>query len=566
MHRISRLSRREFLKVAATHLAGAAVPIPLGNLLDIATPSRSLWPALDPDRLPYQVQRILPLIPNTRIDSAGYLNLYHPEAVIGEDKPLGRIPLAQTLWNIENSEPIDRLNTRKKWAVVLHWYGDRDGFDTTVRGYLRGFDSLRQVDTYQTRTSVHFLVTGNQSVTGKAVLDAEAPGILQTQAPDKDGIPFVASQIQDVYYGGEKQNTHYFIRALYQLSYTEPSIHNLLQDFVEKRHTDPNTQSIGIEIAGFGFENPEYEPSDQKIANTVSVVWAIMKRYRITSLNVLGHHEIQLSKPDPGKKFLTLIRFLIGVKALIEQDLQMKNLVFGPFVRPGVSSEQAVHNYFHFVRDYLSLVAPSRTVYEWEGTSGYWFLMDQLVPQGRSFPLASRFCLPLESLHIAAERYYTHPEAHEGLDLYKYTPPRSKIAGRQEVNLIAAGKCLSVSEMPGLCRGKMAVFRHRQEDGAELLSVYSRLENFGDLEVGQFYPAEYRVGAIQKDYHHSGSYLHMALAYRSVWDLNSRDIFASPLYAGALWVQDRFADPAQFLARFALHDERLLQKLRQEAE
>jgi hypothetical protein len=69
-----------------------------------------------------------------------------------------RIPLDQTLWNQEHRNSWNRLESNLHWAMVLHWYGDDNGFDRTIEGYLRGFDELRQVANYITRTSSHFLV------------------------------------------------------------------------------------------------------------------------------------------------------------------------------------------------------------------------------------------------------------------------------------------------------------------------------------------------------------------------------------------------------------------------
>lgn len=542
MRHASILSRREFLKIAAVHLASAAVPLDIGPSVDSYAAAKIFWPKFSPETLPYQAQRILHRIPDTVLDSQGYLVVRDPDR-----KSLGRIPLARTLWNQENSQVYDRLDEARPWAIVLHWYGDKEGFDHSVKGYLRGFDSLRKVSDYITRTSAHYLVTGAELITGEVEYDAEPPGILQTQAPDQGGIPFVASHIQNSYYPEEGSREQYFVRALYQLGYAHPGIDSILLDFAENPRLDANNQSIAIEIAGWDFEKDEHFPSDQTIANTVSLIWALIRRYKISPLNLLGHHEIQLSKADPGKKFLSLIRFLIGAKALVDDDPEMKRAVFGPFLTVGTSPEQAIAAYFKFTRDYLSLVAPQRSVYQWEGLTGYWLLADRLQNADTAFPLARRFCLPLENIPVFSQRLYLQPEPHEGLDLSEHASAAQRRSGFQAVRLVGSGECLRVSEVPGVCRGKTAVFRHRQEDGAEMLSIYSHLEQFGEIKEGKHYPEGFPVGHVRQDYFHSGSYLHIAMAYRATWDLNPKDTFIPPSYAGSIWVRDRFADPSVYL-------------------
>jgi hypothetical protein len=71
-----------------------------------------------------------------------------------------RVPQVMTQWNQENSTRADRLVSDVPWGIVLHWYGDRETFDRSVKGYLRGFDSLREVDGEMLRTSAHFLGMG----------------------------------------------------------------------------------------------------------------------------------------------------------------------------------------------------------------------------------------------------------------------------------------------------------------------------------------------------------------------------------------------------------------------
>jgi hypothetical protein len=178
---------------------------------------------------------------------------------------------------------------------------------------LRGFDSLRNANNYTTRTSAHFLV-GNAAPVPQAMAKEDVIGVLQTQAPDQDGTPFVASHLRPLNYKLHRERQQYFVKALDALEYADRDVHSILQDFFNGAKIDPGWRTIAIEITGFDFDDPEMTPDSQQMANVLGVIWAVMKRYKISALDILGHHEIELDKPDPGKLFMASIRYLLGVK------------------------------------------------------------------------------------------------------------------------------------------------------------------------------------------------------------------------------------------------------------
>ena len=143
------LSRKSFLQL--TGVVGLA-----GSLPHRITRPMGMVPAcpvLSLRKLPEQMQAILRRVPSLEVDPQGFLTLQ------GDQNPRQiRIPVAQTQWNLEHSNRWDRLERDTHWGIVLHWYGDDAGFDRSVEGYLRGFNSLRQVANYTTRTSAHVLV------------------------------------------------------------------------------------------------------------------------------------------------------------------------------------------------------------------------------------------------------------------------------------------------------------------------------------------------------------------------------------------------------------------------
>jgi hypothetical protein len=118
-------------------------------------------------------------------------------------------------------------------------------------------------------------------------------------------------------YEAHKNRKNYFVRAQYHLGYEEPGVGSILQTWLDGgQNIDPNMRTISIEMTGYDYENRVNFPSKQKIANTLSVVWALMRRYNITANNIFGHNEVQLNKPDPGKKFMAFMRLLIGAKTI----------------------------------------------------------------------------------------------------------------------------------------------------------------------------------------------------------------------------------------------------------
>jgi len=532
-----RIPRRSFIKFVGTSLAAAAIRFPdIGEFQHISS-----WPSLAMEELPRSIQAILEKIPRTKICADGYLTLLNQD---GED--VGQITQAYTLWNKERRAKVDRLHTKLPWGIVLHWYGDKETFDQTITGYLRGFDSLRPVADYITRTSAHFLV-GNKALTPLA--GEEPISILQTQAPDRDGWPFLASHIQPLDYQAHHERRQYFVRAYYRLAEEESRIHSILQDMFDGPTTDPNLYTISIEICGYDFDHPEHQPEQQQIANVVSVVWAVMRRYNITANNLLGHHEIQLGKADPGKKFLALIRYLIAVKALVDRDPVMYRLVFGQFLDHEKGPGQAVSKYFRFVRDYLVLVGTQRDVYDWEGMSGYW-LTHSLTNQTK-IVVANKYRPPLPHLLSSSTKIYLDPENHEGIDLPGWEEKNTgkQIPHQANIQLLADGVCLYVGESDRCHQGKTAIFSHIREDGAQFLSIYANMTDLGELALQKHHPIGYPVGTIITDSAHPNPSLHLAIAYGATWDTDLSARAAIPYNAGMTWIQARYMNPIDYLYR-----------------
>ena len=533
-----RLSRRNFLKFAGVNLVGLACP-KLG--LDLFTPFA--WPSLRLDQIPGEIQEILQRVPRIKVDRSGYLIIEDPNG-----KHTGRVPQAVTQWNRDNSTSADKLFSNVPWGIVLHWYGDKDNFDRSVKGYIRGFDSLREVDGELLRTSAHFLVGDAEPLTENLASNNNI-GILQTQAPAQDGTPFVASHLRPINYQAHQERKQYFVRALYQLGYDGTATTSLLQDIYDGPKIDPNQRTIAIEIAGYNFDKPDGYPGKQKIANVISLVWALMRRYHVPASSLLGHHEIQLSKADPGKKFMALIRYLIAVKALIEGDELMKRLVFDQFINLDLDYQTAPRKYLGFVRDYLVLVSTPRTTYEWEAESKYWLTYDVIASRNQVLTASQEFHPPFQGEIPPQGSQFLLPENHEGVDLVFQQSNKSGLKpDASRVHLISNGQCLFIGESNQCRHGWAAIFRHRQTDGAEILSVYSHLRDINNVQVGGMYPTGYVVGSLDHPDKDENNFLHWSLAYGASWDIGLKYGPEVPLNAGKNWITRRYIEPMAYLA------------------
>lgn len=530
------LNRRSFLRLCGLQLAAMSAPgAALFN-------SKSFAPAaplsLEAAALPTRLQSILSKIPAAWIDPQGLLRVGEAANQVGN-----QAPLTPTLYNQEHSRRWHRLSSRVPWAIVLHWYGDKSNFDRTISGYLRGFDSLRSIEGEDVRTSAHFLV-GSAPGGAPAALAGTQIGFLQTQVPDKDGVPFIGAHVAGLDYEGYAHGENYFIKALDKLTYQDQRNRHILQEMYLGPQIDPNRRTIGIEISGHHFDVENFAPDEQQIANVLGLVRALMKRYRLPAKNILGHYELSLGKPDPGKNFLALIRFLLGVVALADADPEFKQLVFGQYLTPGESPEFAIRRYFKFVRDYLVLTNTAEGVYRWEGNSHFWLLSDLLPGAPRNLPVTSEYISPLMGHSSLAGSIYLRPESHEGIDLYP--PTERKPDFKQRVRLVSDGQCLYAGKSRGEHAGQRAIFRHRQPNGAEFLTVYAHLTDLPDLQPGRLYPASFPLGHTDAASHYHNPFLHFAMGYGASWETALMNHPEVPLNAGFSWVRQHFLDPLQY--------------------
>jgi hypothetical protein len=95
----------------------------------------------------------------------------------------------------------------------------------------------------------------------------------------------------------------------------------------------------------------------------------------------------------------------------------------------------------------------------------------------------------------------------------------------------------------------LAIFRHRQQDGSEIISSYGHLDALANLKVGEKYTGGEIIGKIstpEKTFH---GFLHFSLAYGPSWEIYLNKSPNIPLNAGSIWIKNFFFDPSNFLSR-----------------
>ncbi|MGW8252049.1 MAG: hypothetical protein ACWGO1_15520, partial [Anaerolineales bacterium] len=207
----------------------------------------------------------------------------------------------------------------------------------------------------------------------------------------------------------------------------------------------------------------------------------------------------------------------------------------------------AVEKYFEQVRSYLVLVSTPRTTYEWEAESKYWFTFDQLASSAALLGVSRDFQTPFKGEISAFGKQYLSPENHEGVDL-SYSGGVEDSRQLPLVYLVADALCVFTGASDHCRSGQAAIFRHRQPDGAEILSVYSHLRDTNNIQPGRKYPGGYRIGYLDHSDHNASDFLHWSLAYGASWDIGLKHGPDIPLNAGTNWITRRYLDPLTYLA------------------
>ena len=103
-----------------------------------------------------------------------------------------------------------------------------------------------------------------------------------------------------------KVSCHYFIKKNGEVIKIVPELYVAWHAGISfwKKDRSLNKKSIGIEISNPGHQNGYLNFSKTQINSVILLSKKIIKKYKISKFNILGHSDISpLRKKDPGEKF-----------------------------------------------------------------------------------------------------------------------------------------------------------------------------------------------------------------------------------------------------------------------
>ncbi len=352
-----RLSSAGVFSMAARALPSAQVP-KLGD---------RCWAERLP--IPASARRTLGLQPALRMDEHGFLAL----ASTGGPAEPRRVQVLPTAWNLQKNRPRHRMWDQHAWGVVLHWDGAPTGALRSAAQMVNGLNHSMDIRTgEEVQNSAHFGV-GPARLTRDPGDPNDPLSVAQLQHPSPDGVPYIASHLRPEVGKPDWRlgNVHASLATLRHLR-----IRSILTDIYDGVRFDPNYRMLAIEMQGRRYERdfPANMPSAQQMANTLSLIIALMRAYDLGPWDVVGHFELQHDKPDPGKLFIAGMRYLIGLQALTAGPPWLVRRVFG-----GLDETRLAVNYFHDLAAYLRMVSTPDTFISFDQFFGFTPTFDSLL-------------------------------------------------------------------------------------------------------------------------------------------------------------------------------------------
>jgi hypothetical protein len=333
------LSRRDFLKASSTFLLGGMVWLNDPNLPAFAGArcSGQTWPRLTVDQLPGYHKEILGQVLESDVNFNGILRVVN--------KP---VPVYQTIINLKNlklAENFSAFRCKETLGIIYHSFGADDKFlklympHGSAEEYVKnGFGSL---------TSAMFLVGDDKF----DIVQCELPTPEGRMVPSAHTIPVS----RDPVYVKKQRFVQYMNQVCYQFKL--PQDISVLQNLHTRgQNSDPNRSTIGVEITGMFFDSTDGFPSTKKIASVVTLSMALSRYYKISpAFDYFGHREVDFEKADPGKRFVYLIKLLVGLECLIKNDDYLNAIVFGPFAANVKTKKECVLAFFDFITTYFRI-------------------------------------------------------------------------------------------------------------------------------------------------------------------------------------------------------------------
>lgn len=288
-----RIGRRQILEL------GLKAPLVL-----LATRLRPGQPEVGADipeglALNERVTEILSLIEPLSFDSQGNLVKETPK---GELEKVTAIP---TVYSQETTEKVEEVS-----LLVVHYDGN-DRFwqfdDYQVERHAESVVWLLDRNGYSAHWCVDGFPIGNRT---KGV--ESGYGVLQTQQASGDAaLPLIGAHVKMKLEDANKLKT---VDVFARLRITS-NLHSLYNRQIESF----NFHTVGFEQVGTEFDAgfpTKNQPDNQQIANALSLTIAVIKQHSLTAWDVVGHHEVQELKLDPGDYYMATLRFLLGVAAI----------------------------------------------------------------------------------------------------------------------------------------------------------------------------------------------------------------------------------------------------------
>jgi hypothetical protein len=210
------------------------------------------------------------------------------------------------------------------------------------------FDATDYIlDTYMpNRTAQEYVEQGfANNTSARFLIGNEKFDIVQCEINTPDG--FFVPSAHCVEVDRINKNKNHYLQTLLNMCYKfdkDKTLSEMNMFYTNGHSSSPNCSSIGIEITGCDFDK-EF-PTDNKIANALSLTIALVKKYHISpAFGFFGHKELDMHKNDPGKRLVYLMKLLIGIYSLFNNDVYLKNIVFKGF--------ENYKEYFDFITEYF---------------------------------------------------------------------------------------------------------------------------------------------------------------------------------------------------------------------
>lgn len=342
-----KLGRRNFLELGATTLAALAFP---NKLIPEYSSNTDISEFL---LLNDRVSEILSFTVPLAFDPEGNLLQRTKD---GQNQQVSAIP---TKYSLQQEDKVESVS-----LLVVHNDGNSRFWELENYRVERHAESIVWL-LDRNGLSAHWCVDGFPI--GEKQKGISGYGVLQTHKPSGDvNFPRYGAHVRM-----EVEDDHK-LKTLEIFKNTK--IDSNIQELYRANVKSFNFHTVGFEQVGRDYDLNfpiENQPDNQQIANALSLSIAVMKQHRLTPWDVVGHHEVQELKIDPGDYYMATLRFMLGVAAI--EGKAPKNLVFAHF-----RGRRRELKYFGTIYKYLKQRKPYGRLDAWKDYIGFNNVMNSL--------------------------------------------------------------------------------------------------------------------------------------------------------------------------------------------